>query len=674
MNNNSAKQYFPAIDGLRALAVLLVVLFHFDFEKLAGGFVGVDVFFVISGYLITRNIQSGIELKTFSFWGFYRSRIRRLYPALLATIAITLVVSMLLLSPDHLELASRSSISATLSVANLYFWSEAGYFDVDAIFKPLLHFWSLSVEEQYYLFWPAALVLILKTTKRRYTQALIFSVFLIASLFYTESLIHSEPSKAFYWFHARIYEFLIGAILVYFPKRNINNALEIFITILGISMILYSGMFYDKSTLFPGVSALLPCIGAALIILTRDSKSSRFFLANPVMVWLGKVSYSIYLVHWPIWVLYSYWKFDQISSIEKFFLGLLTLIIAGFMYYLVESKFRFNVRKNNNKFYLLTATSVISILVASALIISLNGLPSRIKFKFDTGLMSKINCELVENSNPKIKEKRCTYGSSSSDAKKILLLGDSHAGHLNTGLRRLGKEKNLSFESWTFSGCPPIWGAYKAYDVKFKRLSHKESHCKSLVSKWQKYVKENEFDLIILASRWALLTEPTFYTPTREFRRDFLVDLDSPVFTLEAARKTFKNKLAYTALEISNSKSKPKVIVIGQVPVLGKNIQGCDRVPKYFISNERLKKRCQSKVAYNDAMGRLNFTNDVIAGLESERILPILPSKFLCSKADEICKTVIKGNSVYLDDNHLNVRGSQYFIESIGSQILEFIE
>ena len=663
-----SRKYFPSVDGLRAIAVLLVVLYHFDIKFLSGGFVGVDVFFVISGFLITRNIRNSVNTNSFSFWSFYRARLRRLYPALLVTIGVTLALSPLLLSPEHLRANSFAAISSTLSVANLYFWNEAGYFDTEAIFKPLLHFWSLSVEEQYYLFWPATLIVILKFIPQRALQVLLISTLIIISAYTTEETLLTQPDKAFYWFHLRIYEFLIGAILVWITDHANNKSTPIHsvLTLGGIFLIVYSGMTYNHSTAFPGFNALIPCIGGGLIILSKNSVASDVLLANILMRWLGKISYSIYLVHWPVWVFYSYWKFDTISSFEKVFLALATLLLACGLHYFVEVKFRYSISPSNKKFYISILASVSLIILASILISHLKSSKPVTNIKLD--------CHVVENTNPKIKEKKCFQESTAQEAsKRILVIGDSHAGHLQRGLSKFSAKHNFDLEIWTFSGCPPIWNTYKIYGVFSDRLDYKEDHCRLLIPKWKEYLTINKYDLVILASRWALLTEPTKYTESRKFRRDYLVDVENPKFTLEASRDTFRNKLAFTIDDILEQQPR-KILLIGQIPVLGRSIQGCSRAPKLLAQEGQIAERCSPKVSYQKMIDRLQFSNDVLKSLESKHVLPLLPSDVLCSNQQQECKTVIGNDSIYQDDNHFNNIGSEHFISTVENQILELLK
>lgn len=328
-------KYRSDIDGLRGIAILCVLLFHFDAPQLGGGFVGVDIFFVISGYLITRILSTEIHSGEFSIRRFYERRVRRILPALFVTLGLSAVASFLLLSPRHFLGFGRSLLAATFSVSNAYFWSQAGYFDAEAIFKPLLHTWSLGVEEQFYLFWPFLAMLFV----RRQKPALIVLAVAATSLLWSYPYL-DKPATAFYLVPFRVFEFCIGAIVLWLPPfARCAQVLRALMAAAGLVAIGYSAVAYSAATPFPFHAALLPCIGGAALIHAERAGAARL-LTLPPLVFVGKISYSLYLVHWPLVVLYKYWKFDPVSPLE---LGLLMLVCFGLalaMYRYVERPFR----------------------------------------------------------------------------------------------------------------------------------------------------------------------------------------------------------------------------------------------------------------------------------------------------------------------------------------------
>jgi len=338
-HRRTSRSYRPEIDGLRAIAVISVILFHLDVPWFLGGFVGVDIFFVISGYLITQNISNDITQGTFTIKGFYTRRIRRLFPALLFTIAATLTMAYFLFTPEHFTRLGKSSIAATLSVSNILFWLESGYFDESKSFKPLLHTWSLAIEEQFYVLWPILLVLLSRLSNKTKLTALI--VLGLLSLAASEYFLEKSPSAVFYFMPLRASEFVIGATLVFFsPKKN-DHWSEALLGSIGLVLILFAVSTYSSTTEFPGISTLLPTAGAALLILYGRHNLIRPLLQNKAMLVIGKLSYSLYLVHWPIIIFASYWKFGGLGFKSIAVVLPVIFICAVVLYSSVERRFRY---------------------------------------------------------------------------------------------------------------------------------------------------------------------------------------------------------------------------------------------------------------------------------------------------------------------------------------------
>ena len=305
MSNTTSKHpnttYRADIDGLRAVAVLLVIACHIGIYKLRGGFVGVDVFFVISGYLISSTILADIAASRFSIVSFYERRIRRILPALVVMLFITGLFAYKYLLPLELLDFSKSLLASAASISNFYFWNQSGYFDAPAAMKPLLHTWSLAVEEQFYIFFPVFLMLV-----RRYFPArLKLAVISIAAISFLAAAIGAfkYPVSTFYLAPTRAWELLLGTLLSLKIFPQIMGAIRRnAATLLGMAMIVISAALFSASTPFPGVAALLPCVGTALIIAageTGTSVVSRVLASKPV-VFVGLISYSLYLWHWPI--------------------------------------------------------------------------------------------------------------------------------------------------------------------------------------------------------------------------------------------------------------------------------------------------------------------------------------------------------------------------------------
>ncbi len=341
-------KYQRHIDGLRAVAVLSVVLYHYGQQSFSGGFVGVDVFFVISGYLISNLILGEISATgDFSFSRFYIRRIRRLLPALAVTLAASLLCAVALFSPAQFQSYGRSLAAAVFSVSNIQFWLESGYFDADSHLKPLLHTWSLSVEEQFYLFWPALLWVFARHSgpRRQFAVLAIMGALSFAlNYFWVSGKFDAEyASTIFYLTPFRIFELVIGAMAVFSTHLlPTNKWLHELTMALGLALIAYSVLSYTDNIVFPYLLALAPCLGALLVIVSRESQFVGWLLTNRVAVGIGLISYSLYLVHWPVLVFYEYYTFSVLGQVEYFALFVLSLVLSVLMYFYVEKPFRKN--------------------------------------------------------------------------------------------------------------------------------------------------------------------------------------------------------------------------------------------------------------------------------------------------------------------------------------------
>lgn len=341
--------YRGDIDGLRAIAVLAVVIFHLGFERLEGGFLGVDVFFVVSGFLITSIIEPKIVAGTFSFKDFYLKRIRRLLPPAFATIAATFMAAAFILTPDDFVAFSKSAIAALLSVSNIYFFTESGYWDTLSELKPLLHTWSLGVEEQFYLFWPAILAVMWKLGGARWMGVLMV-VGTLTGIFLSEQFIQFNDYGAFFLLPARGFEFALGAVLVYLCRTQIWAKLgtpffKDLLCVIGLVGLVVSFLIYKGHTRFPGFNAVWPCLATACVLLagapSHSGKTGRLatrLLSNPVAVWFGAASYSLYLVHWPVVSLMRYKVGLELTIMHQIFAVILMLILTVCLHYGVERR------------------------------------------------------------------------------------------------------------------------------------------------------------------------------------------------------------------------------------------------------------------------------------------------------------------------------------------------
>ena len=348
------EKYQPHIDGLRAIAVISVLLFHLEVPGFSGGFVGVDVFLVISGFLITRLLRDEFETTgKIDFKRFYARRIRRLAPALIAVLLATATATALFASTSMLKSFGGELVAALLCYSNINFWIEADYFDVSARVKPLLHTWSLSVEEQFYLFWPLLLFLTLRSRWRRWTLWLVVALgaaSLLLNYPFSKGIevekvewlkpLENGKSTIFFLLPFRVYEFAIGAALVWVvdrwkPPRLVCDPL----CVLGLCLIGWAVGTFDEEMLFPASAALIPCAGAAALILGGDRARTGALLRNRVAVGIGLISYSLYLIHWPAIV---YWEYctGMLTNQSKAIIAGSSLALACLNYWWIEQPFR----------------------------------------------------------------------------------------------------------------------------------------------------------------------------------------------------------------------------------------------------------------------------------------------------------------------------------------------
>ncbi|MEO8483474.1 MAG: acyltransferase family protein [Acidobacteriota bacterium] len=331
-------RYRPDIDGLRAVAVLSVIWYHAGFKAFAGGYVGVDVFFVISGFLITRLIRDQVDAGTFSFGTFYLRRARRLLPMLLVTLIATTVAAAVVLSPLLLKEFGASAVAAAVSASNFFFYRQAGYFDTSAILKPLLHTWSLSVEEQFYVFWPAILVFSLRRLPRIAAPLLVAS---IGALSLALSLTFaSSPSAVFYLAPFRAWEFAIGALIVWLPERTpATNGLAEIGCVTGLTLIVSSALNIHPAAV-DRLPLLAPSVGTALVLYCGTARYAGVLLRNRLAVGVGLISYSLYLVHWPLIVFARHARVDEFTRLQQWTLVVTAIATATVTYTFIESPLR----------------------------------------------------------------------------------------------------------------------------------------------------------------------------------------------------------------------------------------------------------------------------------------------------------------------------------------------
>ena len=491
------------IDGLRAVAVLPVVAYHVGIQAVPGGFVGVDIFFVISGYLITQVLVQDIHGDRFSLIKFYERRVRRILPALLAVLLGTFAICAVYSLPSEFVDFSRSLIAAAASVSNIYFWQTAGYFAAPALTKPLLHTWSLAVEEQYYIFWPLLLWMGLRLFKRHLLSAAVFAA--LASLAVSAIGAFTHPSATFYLVHTRAWELLLGGLLPLGAlSKPIGRMARNVLCLIGLALIVASVLAIKSDLPFPGILAVPPCLGAFLIILAgRDGET----FAGRVLGWkpiafFGIISYSLYLWHWPLTVFQSNYALLLTGGSEreqKLAIIAWSLLLATVSWRLIEQPFRVGSwRPSRPVLFRSAAVGTAIVMILGVVAWSANGFPARY-----TAHQLKIASYLSYDAGPMLRSGPCfvadvdreTFAPNclalDSSRANYLLLGDSHAAELWSGLNSVYPE--INFLQATAAGCIPV----------IRHRLGEAPHCVHAIDNiLNEFLPRHRVDAVLMAARW----------------------------------------------------------------------------------------------------------------------------------------------------------------------------
>ena len=457
-------KYRAEIDGLRALAVLPVILFHAGFEWFKGGYVGVDVFFVISGYLITTIIISEMAEDKFSIINFYERRARRILPALFFVMAICVPFAYFLMLPEQLAEFGQSLTSVSLFVSNFQFWLGSGYFASDQINNPLLHTWSLAVEEQFYIFFPLLLLLTWKLGITRLTLILVLIFILsfgIANWAVFFGWHQKISSGAFFLIPTRAWELLTGSLLsiylIFFGKPFKEWRSQVSSAV-GLALLIISIFFFDQTTPFPSVYTLLPVIGTSLLILSGSESYIQKILKSSLFVGVGLISYSAYLWHQPLFAFSHIINSPSSVTFYLFLIGL-SLVLAYISWKYIEAPFRNRLIVSRNQIFQFSAIGIV-IFISLGLLFSINSgfesrKPSYIKLNEVTHWPSSYN--KTEKCLNKYGGDQYCIQSNNEHEPSHLLLGDSHANHFFFGIKTLlNNEKDTNLLMTGAGGCPPL--------------------------------------------------------------------------------------------------------------------------------------------------------------------------------------------------------------------------
>ena len=630
--NTDSVRYRADIDGLRAIAVLSVLCSHLDVSSLRGGFVGVDIFFVISGFLITRLIVDEVdETGTFRFGRFYVRRVRRLFPALFTTCLLSLAAGLVLFSPEDLERLARSVVYAALSASNVLFWTDADYFDVVATTKPLLHTWSLGVEEQFYLVWPATLVLLIAKAPRWAVCAALVALALV-SVGVAEFWLGRDTTAAFYLLPARIFEFVCGAVVVWMIRAWPASArLREVLLVAGLGLIVYALVTFTPDMRFPGLTALVPCIGAAVAIYAGTARFAGALLRNSLANSIGRWSYSIYLVHWPLLVFYRAFMLAELGSVDRAALAAVSIGVGWLQFRFVEESFRYEragTSLSRGRFSVSAALLMLALVVPATAIWKGSGLPNRIPIDRRSTpdvVERQHESETCNHTDPSKPSGLFTCQNFRGMDKDIILWGDSHARHLIVG----------------------ISNAFPNYNVYVMYLSGCNAQ-----SGTSGYVNE----------RSSIIDRNNCVRRNRD-AQSFLSTYRPSVVVLSSAKQATPAVVAGPSNTIiaSLTAAGHTAFMIGDFVRPSRSLASCWSVPALVIDDAHIRERCvglatraKYEMQYNIAMEGLvpRFVN---------------PNAIQCP--DGTCRYFKDGKLLYRDDHHLSSFGSDILIRSIRDKL-----
>mgnify|MGYP001326483846 CR=1 FL=1 len=649
--------YRPEIDGLRAIAVSVVILYHtkisvFGQRPFEGGFIGVDIFFVISGYLITSIILNELlTTKSFSFRYFYERRIRRILPVLLLVMLVSIVFAWMYLLPDSFIDFSKSILYSLGFSSNFFFhYSGHVYGGENGLYKPFLHTWSLSVEEQFYILFPILLLIIFKYFRKYLLHILVIGF--IISLGLAEWTSRNYPSVSFYFLYTRVWELLAGSVLAYFEitmgSRSRNKQLNLILPFVGIILILYSVLFFSDEMFHPSLFTLLPVIGVCLII-WFSNKDELFtkILSSKLFVGIGLISYSLYLWHFPIFAFARVTEFALGNTIAKVSLIPIVFILSVISYYFVEQPFR-NKKNYFKKLAILLTVCILFLISFNLYVISNAGFKERIPKIFQDDLI-----KYREDINLNQKD----------DTQKVVLIGDSHSGALLYNLNEEIKKNNLSlFQFHTFM-----------YLKDFNRINRKTTDISELSNhEIDNFLKNNSNLIIILHHRWSLKILETFYDNEEGVKEEsnlvyenYLEPINVKTLSQQQRQKYISDGLISQINKIVNQGH--SLILVYPVPEMGFN------VPR-LLNSKYIKQRFNSSEfatpilsgSYEVFNKRNKFVFDILDKVKSSNIYRVYPHKFFCNTIlKDRCVGNDKNNIFYHDDDHLSLWGSKFVVEEI---------
>ncbi len=645
--------YRADIDGLRAFAVLSVLIYHLNNSWLLGGFVGVDIFFVISGYLITTIIYKEVQSSSFSFANFYARRVRRIFPALFAMLIVAAAIAIIVLPREEYLSFFKDLKFASAQISNFRFARDIEYMEVGAEASPLLHTWSLAVEEQFYLVWPLLIVGVLSFAKPKVLKIFMVAVAVISLILCEYFLTHNNFKQAFYMFYSRAYELIIGAIIALGMLPKLKNKTQAHaVSTLGF-VLLVGSVLCVRGDNFPGVMSVFPALGAAFIIYAGREGWFNKLLSLKAVVWVGLISYSLYLWHWPLIAFTTNVTGESLTNVQAAIIAALSFVFAYLSWRYVEKPFRKPLSTGTKGFWLPPRKTLLKGFFAIVLMVVAGNYvkthsnvfgrsfqDERLIKAFAKPSFNYMNCikenKPHEDRDDLAKVLACIF---TPEVPEVLLVGDSHSQAIDPLIKAWAEQQGLSYRGIGVSGNPMYFAKYETtepeeVDAEWIRTSEK------LMKELQGYIEQGGIKYLFIANRY------DYALMHRLFRVEGMED---------APLENILQHLLKENIKVAGGFDKTQVIMLGQAPVLEEGpsvcLQRIDKIPLYrWFGSET---ECPAIVEHMQA----DEIQAVSAFMKKQMALttnvhlfdlyPLFPKVF----NDE-------GLVLYRDDDHLSVYGA----------------
>jgi peptidoglycan/LPS O-acetylase OafA/YrhL len=664
--------YRREIDGLRALALLPVILFHAGIQTFRGGFVGVDVFFVISGYLITSIILAEQQTGTFSLMSFYERRARRILPALFVVVFACVLFAWLWMLPGEMKAFAKSVVAVSTFTSNLFFWTESGYFAPTSQLRPLLHTWSLAVEEQYYLLFPLFLLLTWRMGKRWVVSLLIVGG--VISLAWAQWGAFHMPGATFYLLPTRGWELMFGVLVAFylFDKGNHKRTAQTvdqLASLIGILLIIYAVFAFDEQTPFPSFYALVPTLGTALVILfAREQTIVGRLLSSRVLVGVGLISYSAYLWHYPLFVFARFRSIDEPSQTMLLALAFTAMLFAYVSWNYVEQPIRSRHLFERSTVFVTTAIgSGVLLLIGWAGYIT-NGFPAR----WDSNVL--IVASNTEDHWRQLKAGGCNLEDSDFTLKRCVrgistqpplhaIWGDSHAAAIVLELEKSFNERGLSFLQYTKYNCPV------SLDLHIQSYKAQDHNCDLFTKSVMRDLADKKIHTVILVSRWDWYVEGIGFDNGEggAERQSVRVSTNEKDLYTQVPTDQEKVLASYIDTILSLLRDLQQVILVYPVPTNGWDVP--KRLMKLLMFNNF--EPVALSTDYSRVSQRLSKVNEAFDGIgEHPNLIRIKPDEIFCDTyINSRCVAHLNGAPLYFDTDHLSDAGARLVVDAIMKQM-----